>query len=200
MSDFNIQSYKPEDKSSLYNICLQTGDSGKDATTLFTDPLVLGHIYAGPYMKYEPQSVFVVHDKEGSCGYIMGAMNSIVFYDWMNNNWLPDIRNNYNQPSGDPSKWNKTEKTINHLFDPPNKKLFAEFPAHLHIDLLPRAQGKGQGKLMMDHYIYHLRNHNIMGVHLELSLENERAFKFYKKYGMHELDRYEESIFMGLYL
>ena len=200
MSEFNIRSYHPEDSDAVYNICLKTGDSGNDATHLFTDPLVLGHIYAGPYMKYEPQSVFILNDENNLCGYIMGTMNSKAFYDWMYNEWFPSVRNNYNQPSGDPSKWNRTEETINIFFLPMNKKLFKEFPAHLHIDLLPGAQGRGQGKLMMDHYISHLKDNNIKGVHLELSITNERAFNFYKKYGMDELERNEDSIFMGLYI
>ena len=77
---------------------------------------------------------------------------------------------------------------------------FAATTIHLHIDLLPIAQGKGQGKLMMDHYITHLRNNHVTGVHLGLSIANNRAFNFYKKYGMHELERDEDSIFMGLHI
>jgi hypothetical protein len=200
MSDFNIRSYHSSDNDQVYNICLQTGDSGKDATKLFNDPVVLGHIYAGPYMEYEPQSVFILNDDSGICGYILGTMNSNAFYDWMNKDWLPVIRKNYNQPIGESSTWSRTEKTINILFQPMNNKLFTDFPAHLHIDLLPRAQGKGQGTLMMDHYILHLKKNNISGVHLELGITNERAFNFYSKYGMDELERDDDSIYMGLYI
>jgi GNAT superfamily N-acetyltransferase len=200
MSDFNIRSYHSSDNDQVYNICLQTGDSGKDATKLFNDPLVLGHIYAGPYMEYEPQSVFILNDDSGICGYILGTMNSNAFYDWMNKDWFPVIRKDYNQPIGESSTWSRTEKTINILFQPMNNKLFTDFPAHLHIDLLPRAQGKGQGTLMMDHYILHLKKNNISGVHLELGITNERAFNFYSKYGMDELERDDDSIYMGLYI
>ena len=200
MSDFNIRSYHSSDKDHIYNICLQTGDSGKDATKLFNDSLVLGHIYAGPYMEYEPQSVFILNDENGICGYILGTMNSNAFYDWMNRDWFPSIRKNYNQPTGETSKWSRTDKTINVLFQPMNNKLFTDFPAHLHIDLLPRGQGRGQGKLMMDHYILHLKKNNISGVHLELGITNERAFNFYSKYGMDELERDDDSIYMGLYI
>jgi len=198
MSEFNIRSYQSGDRDAVYDICLKTGDSGKDASHQFTDPLVLGHIYAGPYMKYEPQSVFILSDENNLSGYIMGTMNSKAFYKWMNKEWLPILRNAYSEPSGDPSKWSRTEKTINIFFTEMNKKLFEEFPAHLHIDLLPIAQGKGQGKLMMDHYIAHLENNDIKGVHLELSITNKRAFNFYKRYGMSELERDDDSIFMGL--
>ena len=200
MPDFNIRSYQSGDRDAVYDICLKTGDSGKDASNQFTDPLALGHIYAGPYMEYEPQSVFILNNGKNLSGYIMGTMDSKAFYDWMYNEWFQLLRNTYTQPSGDPSRWSRTEKTINIYFTEMNKKLFEEFPAHLHIDLLPIAQGKGQGKLMMDHYISHLVNNDIKGVHLELSITNKRAFNFYKRYGMSELERDDDSIFMGLHI
>ena len=200
MPDFSIRSYKSADTSAIYEICLKTGNSGQDATHLFSDPLVLGHIYVGPYMEFEPQSVFILEDDQGPCGYIMGVLDSQKYYQWMHSEWLPKIRVDYKKPTGDPDTWNKTEKITNLLFQPESQRLFPDYPAHLHIDLLSRAQGKGQGKLMMDRFIEYLRYNKISGVHLELSSKNDRAFNFYRKYGMQELDRNNESIFMGFYL
>jgi ribosomal protein S18 acetylase RimI-like enzyme len=200
MSDFSIRSYKSADTSAAYEICLKTGNSGQDATHLFSDPLVLGHIYVGPYMEFEPQSVFILEDDQGPCGYIMGVLDSQTYYQWMHSEWLPKIRVDYKKPTGDPDTWNETEKITNLLFQPESQRLFPGFPAHLHIDLLSRAQGKGQGKLMMDHFIDYIRKNKIPGVHLELSVNNDRAFGFYCKYGLQELDRNNESIFMGFYL
>jgi len=200
MSDFSIRSYKSTDTSVAYKICLKTGNSGQDATHLFSDPLVLGHIYVGPYMEFEPQSVFILEDDQGPCGYIMGVLDSQTYYQWMHSEWLPKIREDYKKPTGDSDTWDETEKITNLLFQPESQRLFPGFPAHLHIDLLSRAQGKGQGKLMMDHFIDYIRYNKISGVHLELSSKNDRAFNFYRKYGMQELDRDNESIIMGYYL
>ena len=200
MSDFSIRSYNPADTSAVYKICLKTGNAGQDATDLFFDPLVLGHIYVGPYMEFEPQSVFILEDDQGICGYIMGVLESRTYYQWMHNEWLPKILVDYKKPTGDPDTWDETEKTTNLLFQPESQRLFPDFPAHLHIDLLSRAQGRGQGKLMMDRFIDHLKFNKIPGVHLELSRNNDRAFRFYCKYGMQELDRNDVSIFMGYYL
>ena len=200
MSDFSIRSYKSADTSAAYEICLKTGNSGQDATHLFSDPLVLGHIYVGPYMEFEPQSVFILEDDQGPCGYIMGVLDSQTYYQWMHSEWLPKIRVDYKKPTGNPDTWDETEKITNLLFHPVSQRLLPDFPSHLHIDLLSRAQGKGQGKLMMDRFIDYLRYNKIPGVHLELSSKNDRAFNFYRKYGMQELDRDNESIIMGYYL
>ena len=200
MADFSIRSYKSADTSAVYEICLKTGNSGQDATHLFSDPLVLGHLYVGPYMKFEPQSVFILEDDQGPCGYIMGVLDSQTYYQWMHSEWLPKIRVDYKKPTGNPDTWDETEKITNLLFHPVSQRLLPDFPSHLHIDLLSRAQGKGQGKLMMDRFIDYLRYNKIPGVHLELSSSNDRAFNFYRKYGMQELDRDNESIIMGYYL
>ena len=200
MPDFSIRSYKSADTSAVYEICLKTGNSGQDATHLFSDPLVLGHIYVGPYMEFEPQSVFILEDDQGLCGYIMGVLDSQTYYQWMHSEWLPKIRVNYKKPTGNPDTWDETEKITDLLFHPSSQRLLPDYPAHLHIDLLSRAQGKGQGKLMMDRFIDYLRNNKIPGLHLDLSSRNDRAFNFYRKYGMEELDRDKESIIMGYHL
>ena len=200
MSDFSIQSYKSADTSAVYEICLKTGNSGQDATHLFSDPLVLGHIYVGPYMEFEPQSVFILEDDQGPCGYIMGVLDSQTYYQWMHSEWLPKIRVNYKKPTGNPDTWDETAKITDLLFHPVSQRLLPDYPAHLHIDLLLRAQGKGQGKLLMDRFIDYLKYNKIPGLHLELSSNNDRAFNFYRKYGIEELDRDNESIIMGYHL
>ena len=200
MPDFSIRSYKSADTSAVYEICLKTGNSGQDATHLFSDPLVLGHIYVGPYMEFEPQSVFILEDDQGPCGYIMGVLDSQTYYQWMHSEWLPKIRVNYKKPTGNLDTWDETEKITDLLFHPVSQRLLPDYPAHLHIDLLLRAQGKGQGKLMMDRFIDYLRNNKIPGLHLDLSSRNDRAFNFYRKYGIEELDRDNESIIMGYHL
>ena len=200
MPDFSIRSYKSADTSAVYEICLKTGNSGQDATHLFSDPLVLGHIYVGPYMEFEPQSVFILEDDQGPCGYIMGVLDSQTYYQWMHSEWLPKIRVNYKKPTGNPDTWDETEKITDLLFHPVSQRLLPDYPAHLHIDLLSRAQGKGQGKLLMDRFIDYLKYNKIPGLHLELSSNNARAFNFYRKYGIEELDRDNESIIMGYHL
>ena len=200
MADFSIRSYKSADTSAVYEICLKTGNSGQDATRLFSDPLVLGHIYVGPYMEFEPQSVFILEDDQGPCGYIMGVLDSQTYYQWMHSEWLPKIRVNYKKPTGNPDTWDETAKITDLLFHPVSQRLLPDYPAHLHIDLLSRAQGKGQGKLLMDRFIDYLKYNKIPGLHLELSSNNDRAFNFYRKYGIEELDRDNESIIMGYHL
>ena len=60
-----IRAVRPSDLDDLYRICLATGAGGEDASALYRDPKLLGHVYAAPYAVLSPRSVFVVEDAEG---------------------------------------------------------------------------------------------------------------------------------------
>ena len=197
---FLINPYTQENHDIVYDICLKTADSGEDASYLHEDPKLIGHYFAGPYINLEPESAFILKDRNSPCGYIIGALDSASFYKKMRGVWLPDIRKNYEDPTSNPDTWNKDEELIHLIFHPEEPVLFPAYPSHLHIDLLPRAQGQGQGKQMMDHFLKYLKKKGSKGVHLGLSVHNDRAFRFYEKYGLVELFRNKDTIFMGLSL
>ena len=197
---YTIRPYQQNDHNAVYDICLQTGNSGKGAVHLYDDPMLLGHLYAGPYIKMEPETAFILDNGQQPCGYIIGALNSEPFYLKMYNEWLPALRDDYSDPVGEPKYWSKDEQIIHKIYHPKSPKKFPEYPSHLHIDLLPIAQGQGLGNKMMDHFMEYLKEQGSSGVHLGLGIKNERAFTFYKKYGMIELERNDDTIYMGLNL
>ena len=78
---------------------------------------------------------------------------------------------------------------------------YADYPAHLHIDLVARAQGQGWGRRMMDEVMARLRQRGCPGAHLGVSIQNTPAFGFYRKLGFRELIRVggdtDGCIYMG---
>jgi ribosomal protein S18 acetylase RimI-like enzyme len=75
-----------------------------------------------------------------------------------------------------------------------------QYPSHLHIDLLERAQGRGIGKAMMLIVLETLREQGSKGVHLGMGAQNSRAFTFYTKLGFTLLDKNDDEWTMGLNL
>jgi ribosomal protein S18 acetylase RimI-like enzyme len=71
----------------------------------------------------------------------------------------------------------------------------------LHIDLLPRAQGRGYGRKMLEQVMDTLRRGGSPGAHLGVSIFNTLAFGFYQRLGFMELVRMGsgtgECIYMG---
>jgi len=200
---FRIRHCTPLDEKAVYEVCLQTGDSGQNATHLYSDPLALGHIYVGPYLKLEPELAFALEDDVSVCGYVLGALNSRKFYDAYLTQWLPEIRRTHPEPKGNPATWSATEKIYYEYYHPeiyyPGS--FHDYPSHLHIDLLARAQGLGFGTRMIATLIAELEKRDSPGVHLALSSANRRAEHFYSRLGFVELARVgssdRQTVFMG---
>src|SRR5947208_16634148 len=76
---FTIRPYHPSDLVALYRVCLLTGDNGSDASQIYRDAELLGHIYVAPYVVLEPDLCFVLLHDGVPCGYVLGTRDSAAF-------------------------------------------------------------------------------------------------------------------------
>ena len=92
---------------------------------------------------------------------------------------------------GDSSTWDRLETAYSWYHHPDYlcPEPYEDYPSHLHIDLLPRAQGKGLGRSMIEQLIERLGAGGSPGVHLGVSTRNTRAQAFYQRLGFQELAR-----------
>ena len=197
---FNLRHAEPRDEPAAYNVCVETGDNGLSAAHKYTDdPRALGRIFVGPYLALEPDLAFVLEDDRGVCGYLLGALDSHRFLEEYIRTWLPPIQAAHPEPKGDPSKWTPTQKVHYEYYhsDMFLPEPYAEYPSHLHIDLLARAQGRGLGGGMMRTLMDALAAKGSRGVHLGMGEENTRAEKFYRKLGFTELARNRGVLYLG---
>ena len=187
----DIRPYRPTDLDDLYRICLATGDSGADASDLYRDPQLVGHLYAAPYGVLSPRTAFVVEDALGVGGYIVGALDTRDFEGRLEAEWWPKLRPHYADPAGTPhQEWSADQRgayLIHHPF-PASRRVVERFPSHLHIDLLPRLQGQDLGRRLMDLWLDTAKAMGSRGVHLGVSAANTRAIRFYNAYGLDRLD------------
>lgn len=203
MPTFQIRPYVNHDFGAVYHVCLKTGDAGQDASHLYDDPKLLGHRYVGPYVSLQPELAFILEDEQGVCGYVLGAHDTKAFYQAYLTTWLPQVTPHIPDPSGDPNLWTPTEHLQHELHHPRLEvpEALQTFPSHLHIDLLPRAQGQGNGQRMMHTLLDSLRDQNSPGVHLGVSPHNHRAQRFYQKLGFDRLtpsnQHCADTVFMG---
>jgi ribosomal protein S18 acetylase RimI-like enzyme len=204
MTTFDIRPYHPTDLTALYRICLQTGASGSDATHLYRDPDLLGHLYAAPYAVFEPDLCFVLTNAGSPCGYILGARDSVAFGERCERDWFPPLRDRY--PLPDPSDPSADAWVIRQLHESrlvPEEEMqayVADYPAHLHIDLLPEGQGQGKGRELMERFWQELRHVGATAVHLGVGRSNKRAVGFYKKLGFRPVHEYPSAIMFGMKL
>jgi GNAT superfamily N-acetyltransferase len=176
-------------------VCLQTGDSGKDATELYRNPDLLGHVYVGPYLVVQPAHPFVDADAQGIAGYTFAAIDTRAFEAWEESEWWPSLREQYPLTRG-----SSPDDEVTRLLHAPESapdEVVAEYAAHLHIDLLPRIQGQGVGRALIDRVLGSLRDRGASGVHLGVADDNENATQFYRHLGFDELTVLPGVRFMG---
>ena len=187
----HIRPYRPGDLDALYEICLLTGDGGQDATSLFADPMLLGHFFAAPYGLFAPSLAFVLEDAQGVGGYILGALDTRAFEEQLESNWWPRLRTRYPDPAaGVPAEQWTPDQHMAHMIHHPWRipdELAARYPSHLHIDVLPRLQAGGYGRQMTNTLTAALRDRGSRGVHLHVPRGNQRAAGFYRHLGFTEL-------------
>ncbi len=182
-----IRAYRPEDRDDVYRICVLTGESGGDATGLYPADLI-PDVYAGPYLEFEPDLAFVLDTGSRVAGYVIAAANTRKFVQRYRDDWLPRFTAKYPRP--DPGT---VPIHVSQMIDSglrPERMLIPEvdeYPAHLHIDILPELQGAGWGRALMSTLLDTLADRGVQKLHLSMSPANTGARAFYDRLGFAEL-------------
>jgi ribosomal protein S18 acetylase RimI-like enzyme len=184
----------PADEDALYNVALLTGDGGADGTGLFDDPRLLGEIFVGPYLHLEPDFAYSI-DVEGIAGYLLGCLDTRTLESRCAETWWPVLRARY--PLDVPRR-ESDQELVQYIHAPEDRPdaLVDSYPSHLHIDLVPRAQGRGYGPQLLQHLLDRLAQAGSHGVHLGVAAENHRAQKVYRSLGFTDWQRSDSELIM----
>ena len=136
---------------------------------------------------FEPEHAFVVDDGSGTAiGYVLGALDTPSFEAKLYDEYWPILQKRY--PSADAVEGlDKMLVSMIHNPSHMHDKITTDYPSHLHIDLLPSAQGGGNGRRMMQTCMDALKKDGSAGLHLGVSAQNKRALGFYAHLGFEEL-------------
>ncbi len=200
----SIRQVRTADRDAVYEICLLTADAGDDGTHLYSDPAMPGHVWAGPYVAFEPEQGFVVTDPDDQAiGYVLAAADSRSFEQRLERDWWPPLRERYPQEEPNAAPGRTGDRIVTYLIHHPptaDPALVDAYPSHLHIDLLPAAQGRGDGRRLIERLCASLRAAGSPGVHLGVARRNERAIGFYRALGFEALIDDERHVVFGLRL
>ena len=183
-----IRSFEPADLEACYAISLATGFEGGDTSHLYRDPKMMGHIYVAPYALLEPTLALVIEDRDGVAGFAVGAADTIAWEERLERDWWPSLRGRY----ADPTDMSPDARTpdqrrafmIHHPARTPAAVTEA-YPAHLHMNLLPRVQRRGAGSRLLGEW---LARAGSRAAHVGVNRANKGATLFWAAHGFAELD------------
>jgi len=195
-----IRPYRVGDEPELANVCLQTADAGGDATGLLDDNELWANLFVLPYVERHPELAFVAETDDGRvAGYVVGASDTDEFETWFRERWWPRFAARWPEPA---TELTRQDGLLRYAYDRGSAPVAhaAEYPAHLHIDLLPELQGQGLGRQLIDALIGALRAAGVSGVHAVSFAENTGAVAFYRRLGFSEVACEPNLIVFGMRL
>jgi GNAT superfamily N-acetyltransferase len=186
----SLRAYRPTDLDSLYAVSLATGDAGGDATKLYEDGALVGHIYSAPYAVLAPDLALIAEDDRGVGGFAVGALNTQQWEAKLETDWWPKLRAQYNNP--EPARrggWSADARRAFMIHRPERvpRPVSAAYPTHLHLNLLPRLQGQGVGRLLFESWFDLARQQGSVATHVGVNCANVRAIRFWDHMGFQDV-------------
>lgn len=193
-----IRPYRPSDRAALTEICLRTADAGGDATGMLSDDALWGDLFAVPYAERHPDLAWIVDSDDGrAIGYLVATDDTAGFFRWFRDEWWAGLHDRYPRS---PEPRSREEKLIDYGWGlgPDSEADAVEYPAHLHIDLLPETQGQGLGRRLIETLFAELRRRGVGGLHLGVDPANAGAAAFYERLGMRRLPADAGAVVYGV--
>lgn len=187
-----IRAYREADLPALYDISLRTGDGGGDATRLYRDPEIMGHVYVGPYAVLQPDLCLVAEDEDGVAGYVVGTANTRTFEARQEREWWPALRARYPDPGAAVNLgWDADTRRAHRIHHPQGvipDSVVLEHPGHLHMNLLPRLQRRGIGSRLLEEWYPLARRAGAVRVHVGVNPGNAGGLAFWQRAGFAPID------------
>jgi ribosomal protein S18 acetylase RimI-like enzyme len=194
-ADLRVRPYERGDRAAVRAVCFRTGYMGDPVDWMWRDEASFADMFSRYYTDREPESAFVVEVDGRVAGYLLGCVDStrasnpgavagrhvllrgIAF--------RPGTARVIWRTVGDAARDLATRRVRLRdleLTDP-------RWPAHLHIDLLPEARGRGAGRLLVGAWLDRLRDLGVPGCALQTMSENAGAIEFFSAVGFRRLGR-----------
>jgi ribosomal protein S18 acetylase RimI-like enzyme len=182
-----IRPYRASDRAALYDICVRTADAGGDARGHYSNDELMGDLFAVSYAYLEPGLAFVLDDEGRAVGYIVGTADTTAFAKRYAAEWVPLLDGKYPVPPPPPRT--PEQDMVSLHFHPEHMIVpaLADYPAHLHIDLLPGYQRRGHGRRLMEAFLTAAAAAGARAVHLGMLTVNTPARAFYDRLGFTEI-------------
>lgn len=192
--DVLIRPYQPGDRAAVRTICCDTADAGEPVENFFHDRDFIADLVTRYYTDFEPQSSWVAESEGQVVGYLNGSLDSrrsqrITIWRIAPVAVLSAI--------GRGALWRReTWRWVRALWrtlrsgGAQRRPLFAEYPAHLHVNVDKSARSRLVGPRLVERFFDQVKVAGVSGVHAAVRGDNAGGRKFFERLGFVEVARY----------
>jgi ribosomal protein S18 acetylase RimI-like enzyme len=201
MPPISIRKYQKMDEPIIQEITFRTGFKGEDMSGRgFCDDTRLWFlIFIAYYARFEPQHFFVADEVSNHqvIGFICGTPDTLTQEARFRKQMVPRISlrlfgyTSWRYPRSFKTVINLLRSFLSQRDVGLEAQFVDQYPAHLHINLLPTHQGMGLGSRLIKQFEEHIRSLGAPGIHLRTSNKNLKAVSFYRKMGFSILQESE---------
>lgn len=182
MSPALIRPALPADEARLGEIAYLTGYFGNSAATYFPDRQLFADLWIRAYFRLPAAVGFVAQVDGDVVGYVIGSANEVAYRRALArvvaDTVVPGLlTRRYTRPLSGLAYLLRT------LRYPSPHAPVSEFPAHLHLNLLPLARGLGLGLGLLQAFLERSGQLGVPGVQLSTTDQNHAALGLYAKAG-----------------
>jgi ribosomal protein S18 acetylase RimI-like enzyme len=182
--EYEIRPYGRADREAVRSICCETGYLGEPIDWFWRDRESFADLITRYYTEREPESSFVATCDGRVVGYLTGCVES----ERARGAAVRELRRMIRRgallrPGPGAFLLRAVLDTLRDRGAPDEALADARYPAHLHIDFLPEARGRGLGRRVLERWLARLRELDCPGVHLGAFAENRAGIAFFEACG-----------------
>jgi ribosomal protein S18 acetylase RimI-like enzyme len=199
LPSYQVRKFRPQDRAAVRALCCETGFLGQPIDPVFEDRELFADFLTRYYLRYEPESAFVLERDGRLVGYMLGCLHPlrIQFHNALQNIiFFITLLWRY------PRYHAKSRKFIRWIL----WNGWREVPAaprrtpHIHINFLPEARGSAEAKELFDAFMEYLTASGVKRVYGQVvSFESRRGEAMFRRYGFRLINRSEITKYRGLH-
>lgn len=180
-----IRQYTTSDRAAVREICCETGDRGEPVDNLYSDGAMVADIVTRYYTDFEPESCFVAEAGNIVVGYLTAAMSTRKYARTMAGRiFVPAIAAALRRGTlftGE--SWRMFRAGFRNLGSHAKRITpgLDRFPAHIHIDLLKEARGRGVGRELLAAFVELAASLAVEGIHATVRADNPDGKRFFER-------------------
>ncbi len=188
-----VRKYQSSDRAIVRRLCCDTGFLGNPIDPVFEDRELFADFLTGYYLRYEPESVFVLTLNGEVKGYLLGSRRPLKHQiHSLSQNLVLAAKASFRYCS-----LNQASRRFLHWI---LLNAWREVPAaprrtgHFHINLLPEARSIEGCRLLLETYLRFLYEKGVKRVYGQVvTFDDRRGYKLFERYGFKVMNRSEIS-------